>query len=105
MGISTRNKNTRESNKQRGPWPHLIDRKGSLEKVFGMDAEELTKSKRVCGKNSRKWQLQCSLREGWRWHGASEWGDFTKANMARTQRVRQQWEREKATWARPCSVL
>lgn len=33
------------------------------------------------------------------------WEDFTKANMARTQRVRQQWEREKAAWARPYSVL
>lgn len=78
--MSTRNKNTRESNKQRGSWTHLGARKGSLEKVFGMDAEELTKNKRACGKNSRKMQLQYSLREGWRWHGANELGGLLKGH-------------------------
>lgn len=76
MGMSTRNKHTRESNKQRGSGTHLGDRKGSLEKVFGMDAEELTKSKRVCGEIPGRGN--CNVLSGKAGGGMEpvNWGDF-----------------------------
>lgn len=52
--------------------------------------------------DSRKREMQW---KALRWFRASKSGDFKKADVVRSQRVKWQWDRGKAGWTRPCSVL